>query len=128
MMRAVRDRVPKIVVGVVTLLAVFRVATAKPIALAKPITEVQAHDAYRDVTGRERTMRRDAAVKFPGDPWSQDDDFHERENEQVRAFATSKEIRLSDVLRSVDLGMRAHWITSVQPNPRVPPCRPRLSY
>lgn len=128
MMRTVREPVPKIVIAVVATLALVRVATAKPQETGKPITAAQAHEAYRDVTSRERTMRRDAAVKFPGDPWSQDDDFHERENEEMRSFASSKEIRLSDVLGAVDQGMREHWPTTVIPNPKVPPCRPRLSY
>ena len=128
MMRAVRETVPKIVIVVVASLALVRVATATPPAPGKPITEAQAKEAFRDVTSRERKMRRDAAVKFPGDPWSQDDDFHERENEEIRAFASSKEIRLSDVLGAVDQGMSEHWPTTVSPNPKVPPCRPRLSY
>jgi hypothetical protein len=128
MMRAVRSTVPKIVLCVVTLAAIVRAATAKPLEDGKPITEPVARMVYRDVTSRERTMRRDAAVKFPGDLWSQDDDFHERENEQVRSNASGKEVRLTDAIRAVDDGMRAHWPTSVQPIATVPPCRPRLSY
>ncbi len=92
------------------------------------LTEPQAREVYRDMTGRERSMRREAAVKFPGDLWSQDDDFHERENETVRSTASSKKIRFSDVVRAIDDGMRAHWPASGQPIATVPPCRPRLSY
>ncbi len=128
MMPAVPDIVPKVVIAVVASLAIGRAATAKPPPPGKPITEGQAHEAYRDVTSRERTMRRDSAVKFPGDPWSQDDDFHEREHEAIRTFANSKDIRWSDVIGSVDRGMREHWPSPVTPNPKVPPCRPRLSY
>ena len=120
---------PKIVVAVVATLAMLRAATAPtPPAPAKPIDEKMAREAYRDVTTRERQTRREAAVKFPGDPWSQDDDFHEKENEEVRSFAGSHELRLSDVVRAVDDGMRERWPASMQPNPKVPPCRPRLSY
>jgi len=121
--------VPKIVIVVVALSAMVRAATAPPpVAPKKAMEEKLAHDAYRDITSRERSARREAAVKFPGDPWSQDDDFHERESEAVRAFAGAKELRLSDVVRAVDDGMRDRWPTSIQPNPKVPPCRPRLSY
>ena len=124
-----KDLIPKIVIAVVAVLAMVRAATAPPPAPPnKPIEEKAARDAYRDVTSRERQMRRDAAVKFPGDRWSQDDDFHERESEAVRGFAGSHELRLSDVVRAVDDGMREHWPTSGLPNPKVPPCRPRLSY
>lgn len=124
-----KDLVPKIVIAVVASLAMLRAATAPaPEAPTKPIEEKAAHDAYRDITNRERQARREAAVKFPGDPWSQDDDFHERENEAVRNFAGSHELRLSDVVRAVDDGMREKWPASIQPYPKVPPCRPRLSY
>jgi hypothetical protein len=125
-----RALVPKILITVVALFAIVRVATARPPELAsgKPVDEKTARDAYRDVTSRERSQRREAAVKFPGDPWSQDDDYHEREHEQMRSFATGHQARLSDVVRAVDDGMRQRWPTSVAPNPKVPPCRPRLSY
>lgn len=124
-----KDLVPKIVIAVVASLAMLRAATAPtPPAPKKSIDDKMARDAYRDVTNRERQTRREAAVKFPGDPWSQDDDFHERENEFVRNFATAHDLRLSDVIRAVDDGMREHWPTPNQPNPKVPPCRPRLSY
>lgn len=128
MMPAVRSTVPKIVLCVVTLVAVVRAATATPPDDGNAITEAAAREVYRDVTSRERSMRREAAVKFPGDLWSQDDDFHERENEQVRSLAKSKSMRFSDVVRAIDDGMRAHWPSSVQPIATVPPCRPRLSY
>ena len=120
---------PKIVIVVVASLAMLRAATAPPPeAPKKAIDEKTAREAYRDIANRERQARREAAVKFPGDPWSQDDDFHERENEAVRSFAGSHELRLSDVVRAVDDGMREKWPASFQPNPKVPPCRPRLSY
>ena len=120
---------PKLVIVVVASLAMARAAPAPPPpAPTKSIDEKMAREAYRDVTSRERQTRREAAVKFPGDPWSQDDDFHEKENEQVRNFAGSHELRLSDVIRAVDDGMREKWPTPNQPNPKVPPCRPRLSY
>jgi hypothetical protein len=121
--------VPKIAIAVVASLAMLRAATAPtPPAPTKPIDEKMAREAYRDVTNRERQTRREAAVKFPGDPWSQDDDFHEKENEAVRNFSSAHELRLSDVVRAVDDGMRERWPTPIQPNPKVPPCRPRLSY
>ncbi len=118
----------KIIVAVVMLVAVVRVATAKPVDAGKPITPELSRQAYREITSRERTMRRDAAVKFPGDPWSQDDDLHERESEAVRSFATAHETSVSDVVRAIDDGMREHWPTSGTPQATVPPCRPRLSY
>jgi hypothetical protein len=75
-------------------------------------------------------MRRAAAKEFPADLWSQDDDFHKRELTRARAFAAEHNLRISDVLRAFDDGMREHWETSasVLPDTKVPPCRPRPIY
>jgi hypothetical protein len=129
----VRELRAKVILGVVALVAIARAATGAPpssVAKAtKPMTPELARDAYRDITSRERGMRRDAAVKFPGDLWSQDDDFHERENESTRSFAGSHEVPLESVVRAIDDGMREHWpTTGGTPQATVPPCRPRLSY
>ncbi len=126
-----RDLKAKLVVALVLVVAVVRAATSKaPVeAATKPMTPEIARDAYRDITNREKTIRRESAVKFPGDVWSADDDFHERENEAVRSFANSHEVRVSDVVRAVDDGMREHWPTNATAiQATVPPCRPRLSY
>ncbi len=127
-MHVSRDAWGKIAVAFLLGAAVVRAATASPPPDGKPMTEAMAKDAYRDVVSRERSMRHEAALKFRGDPWSQDDDFHEREQSQVRSFAGSHETRIPDVLRAVDDGMRAGWPPYVQPDPKAPPCRPRLAY
>ena len=123
-----KDAAAKTVVALVAIAALVRAVTASMPSPGKPLDEVGAHDAYRDVTSRERSMRREAAVKFPGDLWSQDDDFHQRETDAVRAFATSRGVRLGDVVRAVDDGMRERWLGAGKPIATVPPCRPRLSY
>ena len=126
------DMKDKVVVASVVVIAIVRAATggasASVVKPTKPMTPELAHDAYRDITSRERQQRREAAVKFPGDLWSQDDDFHERENESTRSFAGGHEVAISDVVRAVDDGMREHWPTFGVPQATVPPCRPRLSY
>jgi hypothetical protein len=118
----------KIAVVLLIAAAVGRAETASGPPSGKPATEASSKDAYRDIVSRERTMRHDAAVKFPGDPWSQDDDFHSREESEARSFASKNDVRLTDVLRAVDDGMHAGWAAPVTPDPRVPPCRPRLAY
>lgn len=127
-MRAVREARAKILLGVVTLVAIGRAVTAPPPDAGNHITPEMAHSAWHDITGRERSMRREAAVKFPGDLWSQDDDMHERENEAVRSYASKNNVRITDVVRAMDDGMHAHWPTSGTVQATVPPCRPRLSY
>jgi uncharacterized membrane protein len=128
-LRAVRS---KVVLAVVMLAAVVRAATGslpKDVRRSiKPMTTDDAHQAYRDIVSRERNMRREASVKFPGDLWSQDDDFHERESEATRSFATGHEVSIASVAQAIDDGMREHWPGGGLPEATVPPCRPRLSY
>ncbi|HEY1954773.1 MAG TPA: hypothetical protein VGH28_04160 [Polyangiaceae bacterium] len=123
-----KDRAAKIAVALVALVAVGRAVFATMPAPGKPLDAAGEHDAYRDIVSRERSMRREAAVKFPGDLWSADDDFHQREADAMRSFATSRTARLGDVIRAVDDGMHERWQGAGQPIATVPPCRPRLSY
>jgi hypothetical protein len=127
-MPALRDRVAKVLLLLACALAIGRVATAKPPADGQPITPDLARRAYRTITSRERGMRRDSAVSFPGDVWSQDDDFHSSEDKELRTFAASNDTRVVDILRALDDGMKEGWPTAGTPSPKVPPCRPRLSY
>jgi hypothetical protein len=124
--------IAKGVVASAVVVAIVRAATgglpADARKLHKPMTSALAHEAYLDVTSRERSMRRDAAVKFPGDLWSQDDDFHERESEATRNFANDHDLAITDVVAAIDDGMRERWPTSGPVQATVPPCRPRLSY
>ena len=122
----------KALVAAVAIVAVVRAATgglpAKSKRVIKPMTSELARSAYYNITSRERSMRREAAVKFPGDLWSQDDDFHERENEATVSFAKDHEVAVADVILAIDDGMKQRWPTSSPPQATVPPCRPRLAY
>ena len=75
-------------------------------------------------------MRAKATHNFPGDAWSQDDDFRRREQARSRVVAVERGTRLSDVMRALDEGIREEW--PLPPGtvlkPGVPPCRPRLTY
>jgi hypothetical protein len=115
------------VVALLTI-SVVRAVTARAPANGERITPELAHRAYHDITSSERKMRREAALAFPGDPWSQDDDFHSMVQDEVRKFATLYHTSIADVLRALDDGMKEGWPAEVRPNPRVPPCRPRMSY
>jgi hypothetical protein len=86
------------------------------------------HEAWRQIIAKEPSLRAEAAKKFPGDPWSQDDDFHNAELREARAFANRQGVQLGDVLRALDDGMHEHWPASPPPQAKVPPCRPRLTY
>jgi hypothetical protein len=119
---------PRAVLLAIVVLALARAATASSAHSPLPITPELAHRAYSDIVGREPGMRREATLKFPGDPWSADDDFHDREQQEVRSFAGHQSVPIGDVLRAIDDGMHARWRAPAIPIAQVPPCRPRLMY
>jgi hypothetical protein len=96
-----------------------------------PIGDQAAEQAaFLALASQEATVRAEAAKAFPTDLWSRDDDFHERELRRARDWAGAHRVRLGDVLRAVDEGMRATW-PHKNPTPlvaTVPPCRPRAIY
>jgi hypothetical protein len=111
------------------------VALARALTATPPPSLATADDATRRtaffaVTSEETKMRRDAAKKFPTDPWSQDDDFHLSELKRAKTVATEQRIRLGDVLSAIDEGIREGWPHSpgVVIRATVPPCQPRAIY
>jgi hypothetical protein len=111
-------------------IAVARAASA-PVPLdAPPATEEARREAFEEIVADEPSMRIEAAHAFPGDAWSQDDDFHQRQQKRARQVAASRGMRLGDVLRALDDGLREGWpaASRVGMDPGVAPCRPRLSY
>jgi len=90
----------------------------------------QAHAIFEASAAREPQERRQSKGEFPASPWSQDDDFHNKEAKQAKEYANKHRVTVGGVLDALDTGMRAHWETasSSVPSPKVMPCRPRLSY
>jgi hypothetical protein len=110
-------------------------ALARALAATPPPSPASADAAARRtaffaVASDETKMRRDAAKKFPTDPWSQDDDFHQSELKRAKAVASEHGIRLGDVLSAIDEGIREGWPHSpgVVIRATVPPCQPRAIY
>ncbi|MGH7296162.1 MAG: hypothetical protein ACRELB_14560, partial [Polyangiaceae bacterium] len=96
--RTMRRWAPRAVLAGVLAVGVARAATASRPAGTQPMDAAMAHRAYSELVAKERTMRREAALKFPGDPWSADDDFHQREQDDVRNFAGHQGVPIGDVL------------------------------
>jgi hypothetical protein len=123
-----RRWVPCVVLAGVLAVGIVRAATARGAPRMEPMGGAMAHRAYAEIVSKEPSMRREAALKFPGDPWSADDDFHQREQDEVRGFAGHQALAIGDVLGAIDDGMHAHWRAAATPQAQVPPCRPRLMY
>jgi len=94
------------------------------------LDDATARVAYLDVTDKEVEERREAAFRFQGSAWSQQDDFHAKEREAIRSFAMSRGVSISSIVSALDRGMRERWPTrsGVLVSQRVIPCRPRLAY
>lgn len=123
-----RRWLPRALLAALFVAAIVRAATASSTRSALPITPELSKRAYAEIVSREPQMRRDAALKFPGDPWSADDDFHQREEDAVRGYAGQQSVPIADVLRAIDDGMHDGWPAAAIPTAQVPPCRPRLMY
>jgi hypothetical protein len=96
----------------------------------KPVTMDQAHEVYAESSEKEPGQRAHAAGEFRGFPWSQDDDFHHQESKLAKDYAKAHHVSVESVLVALDEGMRSGWPTpnGTVPNPKVMPCRPRLTY
>jgi hypothetical protein len=116
--------------ALVCALAVGRALVSRSAEQPAPLDDAQRHEAFRFVASDEVPERREAAKTFPTDLWSRDDDFHQREQQRARDWASSHHARLADVLSAVDQGLREGWPhgSAVPPVATVPPCRPRAIY
>jgi len=126
--RPMRRWLPRALLAALLAAALVRALTASSAAAAPSISPELSKRAYADIVSREPEMRREAALKFAGDPWSADDDFHQREQDAVRGFAGRENVPIADVARAVDDGMHEKWPAAAIPTAQVPPCRPRLMY
>ena len=114
------------VVLVTCLLVVFgRSSVVSPPAPNRSATPAERERIALDLIEPEQQWRAAAKRRFPGDHWSQDDDFHRVEQSRVRRIAGRRKVTLTDVLRAIDEGLR------VRPQGRrvtASPCKPRPFY
>lgn len=101
-----------------------------PAAAPKVLTLLHQRQLYREFAAAEPSMRAAAAANFPGDAWSQDDDFHNREQALLRHVALREKVSVTELLMWLDRGMRERWPLpeGVVVRPTAAPCRPRLEY
>jgi hypothetical protein len=111
-----------------SLVAVFVALHAEAPKPAGNADERMMHDAFLAIASDEPAARGKSAHEFPGDLWSQDDDYHSQEAKKMRSYAGERQVRLDDIVRAVDDGMRQGWSPRGLMKPGVPPCRPRLDY
>jgi len=114
------------------LVVVLVVARHPAPAPARAATAEERLEAAALVREREAAWNEETARGFPGDRWSQRDDFHGRELARIVEIARAKGIRFEDVLRAVDEDLhRDPVVTPDAPDPRnarAVPCKPRPVY
>lgn len=108
--------------------AVVKVVSAQPPQRAASADERTARRVFDSIAANEGMMRARAAQNFPGDPWSQDDDFHAMESQRAYQQANANRIALSETLRAIDDGLRSGWQRQGSLRATVAPCRPRPVY
>ena len=92
------------------------------------LSEQERVATFAALASSEPTWRREAESAFPGDAWSQDDDFHRRESTFARETATARGVPVEEVLRAIDEGLHGELGMSHQLVATVPPCKPRPFY
>jgi hypothetical protein len=113
------------VIGVCFAIVLLSSKTAEPPEAPRRATPDERARIARRLATQEAQWRLISQRRFPGDRWSQDDDFHNAEQRAARAAAAGHRIHLSDVLLGIDEGLRA------DPRGRrttASPCKPRPFY
>lgn len=90
------------------LLALLRAVLAETPAPPKRLDVAGLAEVGRVAAMLEPEWRRSALASFPGDHWSQDDDFHNSERRWAEAEARRRQVPLSDVFAAIDARLRAH--------------------
>jgi hypothetical protein len=84
-----------------------RAATVPSLPAPRPLTATERRELAELLAVQEPGWRLGAERLFPGDHWSQDDDFFNQEHRAVRRLAGERGTSPSDVLRGIDEQLRA---------------------
>ena len=88
--------------------ALSRAMSASYPAPKRTLSELERATVGRAAAGQEPAWREKSRKSFPGDLWSQGDDFHNAEQSWARREARRLNVSTADVLRAVDEDLRAH--------------------
>ena len=119
-----------VVVLVCSVLMAWRAATATAPAADRQATPAERAALSAEAAILEPRWERAAQRAYPGDLWSQSDDFHGREKRWAQAVARRLKIRVDDVLGAIDEGLRSQTGDTSGGRRRrgVSPCKPRPFY
>ena len=89
------------------LTAIVRAMTAPVPAPLRALGAAERQQIAEALAKQEPRWRLQAEHLFPGDRWSQDDDFFNQEHRAVRGAAASHGTNVGEILRAIDEGLRA---------------------
>lgn len=120
-----------VVVLVVTVDFVAGKARSAPRAPAGRIATIgEARYVATAIATEEPGWRNKSEESFPGDHWSQRDDFHAQERDKAKDLASSQKLPIEQVLRAIDEDVRAsRRVGAADPRgAKAVPCKPRPVY
>jgi hypothetical protein len=111
-------------------------ASAPAPSAGRTATPGELRTLSTDIATQESNWRTRSEQSFPGDDWSQRDDFHAQERDKVNELAAAQKLPVEQVLRAVDLDVRASARhggaapgSDADPRgARAVPCKPRPFY
>ncbi len=111
---------------------VVKVARAPAPVPRRAATLAERAELARAIAAREERWNDESVQSFPRDLWSQRDDFHGRESEEIVKLADERGVRVEDVLRAIDEDIHRRAATSSDApddrRARAVPCKPRPFY
>jgi hypothetical protein len=113
--------------GVLSAMALAKALSASYAAPARHLSEAERASAGRQCAAEEPRWRLRTMHRFPGDHWSQDDDFHATERGWALEQARRSDVPPTELFRAIDEDLHTH---PVEP-PReatASPCKPRPFY
>ncbi|NUN16470.1 MAG: hypothetical protein HUU55_22810 [Myxococcales bacterium] len=116
---------PAIILTVTLVAAAYTTWNSDPRPTIGQVKTSAAAELIRSHQEREPAWRAKAARQFPGDVWSQDDDFFLSEYRWAKSFWKKHAVAPGIVLMLLDTGLRSR---DAEPNVVVSACKPRLAY
>ncbi|MDQ3263514.1 MAG: hypothetical protein M3Y59_07640 [Myxococcota bacterium] len=121
------NRLPCMIIAVAVLVALLRTMTSGE-SPPRPLLEVDLRPPGQLAAQAEPGLRLEARRNFPGDAWSQDDDFAARERKWATEQAARLGVQVSEVFRAVDEELHASSPPSPPRQTGAAPCKPRPFY
>ncbi|NVJ10330.1 hypothetical protein HUW63_34575 [Myxococcus sp. AM001] len=107
--------------------AVVRAATAELPPRERALSAAERKQVGRAAASQEPEWRRKSRQSFPGDRWSQDDDFGASERQWALDEARRRRVPVTDVLGAIDEELHGQPVLPPR-KATASPCKPRPFY